>query len=180
MAVHINSFFANIGQTLANDIIGKKQTPTNISSNAPLNNNSDGMSNNLITPEEIANVLKKIDVKKALAVDNVRSNVIIDACLANLDRFAKMYNGSLTHCVFPEKWKYSTVIPLPKVSNPKTASDMRPISLLPLPGKILEHIISARLKKYLDVNAILTEKQHGFRKKQSTLSAIIKLLNEIY
>ena len=180
LAVHINSFFANIGQSLANEILATNQPPTDFFTNAPLNNNSDGITNNLITPEEITNALKKIDGKKASAVENVRSNVIVDACLSNLDRFVKMYNGSLTHCVFPEKWKYSTVIPLSKVSNPKTASDMRPISLLPLPGKILEHIISARLKNYLEVNEILTEKQHGFRKRKSTLSAIIELLDEIY
>ena len=180
LATHINSFFANIGQSLANEILVNKQTPVAFLVDAPLNNNSDGISNILITQEEITNALKKIDVKKASAVENIRSNVIIDACLSHLDRFVKMYNGSLTHCIFPDKWKYSNVIPLPKVPNPKTASDMRPISLLPLPGKIFEHIISARLKKYLDVNDILTEKQHGFRKKKSTLSAIIELLNNIY
>ena len=38
-----------------------------------------------------------------------------------------------------------------KVPNPKTASNMRPIALLPLPGKIMEHIIGARLKTYLEV-----------------------------
>ena len=66
-----------------------------------------------------------------------------------------------------ESWKRSTVIPWAKVNVPKTASDMRPISLLPLPGKIMEHIISNRLKTFLKEHNILTEKQHGFRKKNS-------------
>ena len=57
---------------------------------------------------------------------------------------------------------------------------MRPISLLPLPGKILEHIIIKRLKNYLEINTILTNKQHGFRRRKSTLTAIVELLNNVY
>ena len=57
---------------------------------------------------------------------------------------------------------------------------MRPISLIPLPGKIFEHLISARLKLYLDRNNVLTSKQHGFRKSHSTITAITSLLHEIY
>ena len=45
---------------------------------------------------------------------------------------------------------------------------------------MLEHIISKRLKSFLHDNNILTDKQHGFRKGRSTLSAIIEFLNIIY
>ena len=91
-----------------------------------------------------------------------------------------MYNGSLTQRTFPLKWKKATIVPLPKVKNPKTVSDMRPISLLPFPGKVLEMIVSQRLKAYLDSNRILSKKQHGFRKKKSTLSAIVEFLHDVY
>ena len=57
---------------------------------------------------------------------------------------------------------------------------MRPISLLPLPGKILEIIISKRLKHFLRANNILCTRQHGFRKKRSTLSAIVEFLHDVY
>ena len=180
MASHVNSFFANIGTKLANDILQNNTTTEFTEFYAPINNDSDGVSNHPITEEEILDALKKIDTGKSSAIMNIRSNVIVDACISEIDRFVKLYNGSLTHCIFPMKWKYSTVIPLSKVTNPKTASDMRPISLLPLPGKILEHIISKRLKNYLDTNMILMVKQYGFRKKKSTLSAIVELLDKVY
>ena len=57
---------------------------------------------------------------------------------------------------------------------------MRPIALLPLPGKIMEYIVSNRVKTYLAEYNILTEKQHGFRKRRSTISAIVEFLNIIY
>ena len=89
-------------------------------------------------------------------------------------------NGSLTLCTVPDEWKTATIVPLPKVNNPKTASDMRPISLLPFPGKLLEIIVGRHLKIYLDIYCILLSKQHGFRKKRLTLSAIVQFLHDVY
>ena len=106
--------------------------------------------------------------------------VIVDAFKAQFDRILRLYNGSLTRCIFPTRWKKGTIVPLPEVNIPKTASDLRPISLLPLPGKVLEHIISKRLKTFLYERNILTEKQHSFRKNRSTLLAIVEFLHIVY
>ena len=42
---------------------------------------------------------------------------------------------------FPMPWKISIFVPLPKVTNPLSTSDSIPFSLIPLPGKTLEHIL---------------------------------------
>ena len=78
------------------------------------------------------------------------------------------------------KWKSGIVIPLPKIPNVKEAADLRPISLLPLPGKVLERLVCRRLHDFLNINNTLTQVQHGFRKGRSTMTAISALLNEIY
>ena len=57
---------------------------------------------------------------------------------------------------------------------------MRHISLIPLPGRIFEHLISHRFKMYLDQNKVLTKVQHGFRKSHYTISSITTLLHNIY
>ena len=91
-----------------------------------------------------------------------------------------MYNQSIQRSTFPSKWKTSIVIPIPKVNNPRYASDMRPISLIPLPGKILELMINSRLKTYMANNNVLSENQHDFRKSHSTITSICTLLYNIY
>ena len=166
LAGHINDYFANVGAVLANNIESKSTCTSPLLYHTVLNNTQDNIISNPITTLEMLEAIKKIDVNKSSAVDNIRSVVIIDAFKSQLNRIVRLYNGSLTRCIFPACWKRGTIVPLPKVSNPKTANDMRPIALLPLPGKIMEHIISTRLKLYLDENKILTEKQHGFRKKK--------------
>ena len=170
---HINEYFANIGNKLANEIKNKPSFDnTQLFPHMVLNNNSDDITNRPIEQNEILEIIKEIDINKSSAIENVRAMVIIDAFKAQLDRITRLYNGSLTRCIFPTRWKKGTVVPLPKINIPKTASDMRPISLL--------HIISKRLKSFLNNTKTLTEKQHGFKKNRSTLSAIVEFLHTIY
>ena len=55
----------------------------------------------------------------------------------------------------------------------------RPISLLPLPGKILEKLIHHQLSDYLELGTLLTDKQHGFRSNHSTIHSVAQLSNYI-
>ena len=50
-------------------------------------------------------------------------------------------------------------MPLPKVNNAKLVSDFRPISLLLLPGKIIEKLLHNQLIRHLENNTL-----NGFRK----------------
>ena len=77
-------------------------------------------------------------------------------------------------------WKLSIIVPLKKVTHPKTASDLRPVALNPLPEKLMEKLICGRLQKWLLDNKILSDAQHGFRKKRSTVSAIASLFDSLY
>ena len=138
------------------------------------------MSKDGICNIEIRNVLKNIRTDKSSAVVDIRSIVLVDAFYCQVMRVVKMYNGSLTLCTYPDDWKKATIIPLSKLSDPQTVSDMRPISLLPLPCKILEIIFSRRSKTFLCGNGILSNRQHGFPKKRSTFSAIVECLHDIY
>ena len=108
----------------------------------PPNMNSDNICNQPITEQDIKLILKNVKIKKSSAIHNIRTMVLVHAFQSQITRVVKMYNGSLTLCTVPGNWKIATIVPLPKVNNPKTASDMRPISLLPFPGKILEIIMS--------------------------------------
>ena len=103
-----------------------------------------------------------------------------DAFLANLPKTTRLFNCSLQSSVFPNQWKLSSVVPLPKVNNPKTASDLRPVALTPLSGKLMEKLMCTRLQHWLGANDILTDNQHCFWKERSTITAICKFLGIIY
>ena len=56
----------------------------------------------------------------------------------------------------------------------------RPISLLPLCGKIFEKIIFNNLYKHLTTHHLITKNQSGFRPGDSTTNQLIDLVNEIH
>ena len=72
------------------------------------------------------------------------------------------------------------IFPLPKDGDLSNFNNYRPISLLPVPGKIIEKIYHIRLMSYLEDNHILTEKQGGFSKNHSTINTVTKFTHEIY
>lgn len=90
----------------------------------------------------------------------------------------KIINNSLEKGIFPESWKTSTVIPIPKVTNTKRAAEFRPINKLPTYEKILEEIVKKQLNEFIETNKIIRNEQSGFREKQSCETAIQAVLDE--
>ena len=145
-----------------------------------LEETNNDLTSELVTVEEVMTLLKTIDTSKSSGLNNMNTRVYKDAFLSLPAHVTKLLNASLQSCKFPMEWKKGTVIPLPKITPPHNASDLRPISLLPLPGKLLERFMSKCLSCYLDEKAILSPKQHGFRKGKSTQSSISALLCDVY
>ena len=59
-------------------------------------------------------------------------------------------------------------------------NNLRPISLLPLPSKLIEKIVHNRLYSHCNDNNLLDKKQGGFRPNHSTVSTTALYINDIY
>ena len=59
-------------------------------------------------------------------------------------------------------------------------SNWRPITILPLPGKLLEKCIHKRLVEYFNENNLISEKQYGFQANKSTMQAVMELTKYLY
>ena len=87
-------------------------------------------------------------------------------------------NACMEKCIFPKLWKRAKIIPIPKSNQLKSLSDLRPISITPAPGKVLEKIICTELRKQLQPKLDLC--QFGNVKGSSTNHYLIKLLEMAY
>ena len=67
---------------------------------------------------------------------------------------------------WPQDWKRSVVIPIPKEGNPKECSNYRTIALISHASKVMLKILQARLQQYM--NYEFPDVQAGFRKGRET------------
>ena len=58
-------------------------------------------------------------------------------------------------------------------------ANYRPISLTSVCRKLVEHVIHSQIMKHLDTHHILSDNQHGFRKKRSTESQLILIIQDL-
>ena len=63
---------------------------------------------------------------------------------------------------WPQDWKRSVFVPIPKKGNVKECSNYRTIVLISHPSKVMLKILQARLQQY--VNREIPDVQAGFRK----------------
>ena len=93
--------------------------------------------------------------------------------------FSDIINCSLKTRIFPDAFKISEIIPLPKENPPKALKDLRPISKTPIGGKILEKMIISELEN--DIKPKFSDPtQYGNTKGSSTTHYLIKLTHEAY
>ena len=169
----INDFFVGIGEKLAADFDNNDQPLRNVL------RGRDALEIRHITQIEVLKLIDNISVYKSSGIENVSSRILKDFLGLISRELTILYNNILDTGIFPDKWKIATVTPIPKVTNALNPSDLRPISLLPVPGKLLEKFITISIENYLEDNKYFCEGQNGFRKSRSTASAMSKFLDDL-
>ena len=74
---------------------------------------------------------------------------------------------------WPQDWKRSVFIPIPKKGNAKECSDYRTITFISHASKVILKILQARLRQYM--NGELPDAQAGFRKGRGTRNQIANI-----
>ena len=74
---------------------------------------------------------------------------------------------------WPQDWKRSVFIPIPKRGNAKECSNYRTIALISHASKVMLKILQARLQQYM--NRELLDVQTGFRKGRGTRDQIANI-----
>jgi hypothetical protein len=85
---------------------------------------------------------------------------------------AQQFNYHMNIGKFPNELKLGKITPIYKKDNEELLENYRPVSTLPIFGKIFEKVIYARLYSYFVSQGILHDKQFGFRKGHSTSHAL--------
>ena len=130
--------------------------------------------NVLITPAIISKLFMCLPSSKASPDLPVKLYKSAATFLA--EPLSKLFLSSVELGVVPRLWKEAVISPIPKNSTP-TLNDLRPISLLRLPAKLLERIVVSSIKTKMLNN--YDDCQYGFRPGSSTQCAVIALTDHL-
>ena len=89
------------------------------------------------------------------------------------------FNHSMNIGKFPDELKLGKITPIFKKDNEELLENYRPVSTLPIFGKIFEKILYTRLYNYFVSKGILYDGQFGFRKYHSTSHALNYSIDQI-
>ena len=131
MSEAIYNFFANVGAILASKIPHIDDTPTATEDYADVHD----LEFVNFRDEHISKVSKNICIYKSSGISLITSKIWIILYKEFTSTSTSVYNNIINLGCYTNQWKTATVITIPKIPNPTNANDLRPISLLPLPGK---------------------------------------------
>ena len=91
-----------------------------------------------------------------------------------------IFQNILVTSTYPDIWKLANVTPIFKKGDKQLLKNYRPISLLPICGKVFEIIIFNNLYSNRNANNLTTKNQSGFRPGDSTTNQLLYLINVIH
>ena len=170
---NFNSFFVNVGPNLAKKISPTSQSPTSF-----MTSNCNGMVVLPVNQSEIIDIIKTLKHSRP-GWDAISANVVKVTYPCFIEPLAHIMNLSIKQGIFPNELKLAKVIPLYKASDPMVFSNYKPVSVLPLFSKILEHLMYTRLLSFINKHKLLYSYQFGFRRGHSPDLALICLVDRI-
>ena len=126
--------------------------------------------------EEIEKIIKSFQNDKASDI----SILILKKCAPSVSKhLAGFINRCMESGTFPNFLKIGKITPVFKKGDSQIFDNYRPISILPIFGKIFEKILYSRLYSFFVSQSVIYDKQFGFRSNHSTAHAINYSINKI-
>ena len=172
IAEAFNNYFSTVGSNLASDIPLTKYGPEYY-----LEPTHSIFSLKPPTVDTVHKLLRKIDEKKSVGLDNILNKLLKIAADVVAPPLTAIFTASINTGIFPQEWKESRVSPVYKSGARNDPSNYRPISVIPVIAKLFEKIVYEQLYEYLNNYNLLTTCQSGFRSLHSTLTALVEAKN---
>ena len=165
-----NSFFAKQCSLIGNST----ELPLNLHYTTDKRLNTSNFSNN-----DIEKIIQKLDPNKAH--DHKISIRMIKVCGKSI---CKPLQLIFSECIdtgsFPLEWRKANVVPVHKKGDTQCLKNYRPVSLLPICGKIFERLIFDEMFRFLNKNNLISSNQSGFKKEDSCINQLVSITHEIY
>ena len=133
-----------------------------------------------IRVNEVKDLISSLQLKKACGFDEITNRLIKNMPPEGAPLLAKIFTACLESSYFPEIWKKGKIVAIAKPGkDSRLPESFRPITLLPVIGKLFEKTILSRLQECERASPVLIPQQFGFRPKHSTTQQICRITKVI-
>ena len=136
----------------------------------------------LCTIDEVFFLIKSLDLSKANGPDGISAQMLKGMAHSIAPSLINLFNISIRLGHFPERWKTSSVVPIPKSACFSKATNyrVRPISLLSIVRKMFERHFHQYITNHLNEYHPLSNKQWGFQSGKSTTTALLSVTYDLF
>jgi hypothetical protein len=138
----------------------------------------DLLENITITEQDVSDILKTLNTKKAYGPDGISPRLIKEAGPSIVKVLTRLFNKSLELAKFPLAWKRANVLPIYKKAEDFITTNYRPVSLLSILAKIFEKIVFKYLYNYFRDHFLISIWQSGFIPGTSTVTQLIEIYDQ--
>lgn len=131
-----------------------------------------------VSPEEVASVIKGLKAKNSLDYYDMNAKILKQVYDIVAEPLSVIINNCIAEGVFPKALKVSKIVPVYKKGDASDLGNYRPIAISPVLSKVFESILKHRLLNFLESDQIFSVRQYGFRGGRSTVSAVLKLIED--
>ena len=121
----------------------------------------------VVSSDVVIKLLKGLNPSKALGTVEFHPRVLKELANELGPVFAHLFQQSLETGKIPKKWLLASICPLFKKGDRALACNYRPVSVICVPCKLLEHIVCSNIMAHLDEYQLLSDRQRAFRKRHS-------------
>ena len=131
--------------------------------------------------KEIFKIIRALNIHKAHGPDDISVRMIKICDKSLLKPLILLFQNSTKLSYYPYIWKRSDIIiPVHKKNDKQLVKTYRPMSLLPIFGKIFEKIIFNKIYHFLLEEKLLNPNQSGFRSSDSCINQLLAITHEIF
>ena len=125
-----------------------------------------------VTLDHLQRILSSLPNKSSCVEGDIPLNVLKLTFEVTGRTLLRIINKSIATETVPPAWKSAIVIPVYKRNDPSSASNFRPITIVPAICKVMEKIVHQQLVQYLRDQCLFSIDQHGFMSNHSTSTAL--------
>ena len=117
-------------------------------------------------------------MSKSCGPDELHPRLLLELVDELSKPIAFLLHNTIRLGVIPREWGRANVSPIYKKRARNIAENYRPVSLTSIIFKIMEKFVKEVVMRHMTINKLLSSKQYGFISGRSTITQLLKYLDE--